>query len=207
MLSSARRPLIAESIVNSKGNREYHKGSSQGDRSRGKSIERDAGQRARHHAVNQSYHARYAEERPPRRRDNAHVRERPLEVVVTTKKEVAAVLARELEVVVTDSVDRLCADRVVDARLENPYERRRAEEDECGQDHECTEADIECALALRDQCKRNEARGEAAEVDRRAAETLGDRRRAGALQGEVLCRQSGEQSTSIWRARLHGQTA
>ena len=126
---------------------------------------------------------------------------------MTTEKEVAAVLARELEVVMTDPVDRLCADRVFDARLEYPHERRRAEEDECGHDHECTEAEVIGALAPRDQRKRNEARGEAAEVDRRAAETLGDRRRAGALQGEVLRRQGSEQSTSIWRARLHGQEA
>ena len=95
---------------------------------------------------------------------------------------------------------------VLDARLDDPHEGHRSEEEESREDEESKQAEVDDrALALGDERERDEARRKAAEVDRRTTEALGDRRRASALQREVLRRQRGQERAALLWGRVHGQ--
>jgi hypothetical protein len=160
------------------------------------------------HAVDERDDTGHTEERSPAGGGDAHVGEHALHVVITAEREVTRLLARQLEVVAADAVDRLCVGCVLDARLDDPHEGHRAQEEESRQDEESKEAEVgDGALALRDERERDETRGKASEVNRRASKALGDRRRASALQGEVLRRQRGQQRAALLGGRIHGQTA
>ena len=80
----------------------------------------------------------------------------------------------------------------------------RAQEDERRKDHQREEAEVvHRAASLKDECERDEARGEAAQIDRRSTQALGDRSGSGALQREVFRREHGQESASITNVRLH----
>ena len=82
----------------------------------------------------------------------------------------------------TDAIDRLRVDGILDPCLDHAYESHRAQEDERRKDHEREEAEVvQRSASLKDKRKCDEARGEAAQVDRGSTQTLGDRSGTGAL--------------------------
>ena len=74
--------------------------------------------------------------------DKSHVGETALHIVVSAECEIPGIFPGEFEVVVTDAVDCLRIDRVLNPCLQHAYEGHRAQEDERRKDHEREEAEI-----------------------------------------------------------------